>query len=230
MEPMNTIPYHTPVSNTPDLVVTALRNAILQGRYKTGQPLRQDRVAKDLGVSKIPLREALVELRAEGLVTLLPKRGAVVSELSAAQAKEIYTMRSALETAALEQAVPLLGNAEIIRARSVLEIMETGADKHQWGELNWEFHATLYQAARMPMMLKTIHQLHNNVTRYLLLYLDRLSAWQRSREEHRALLNACRDKNTSQAVAILKTHLAKASDTLAAYLSNTDVGKDTPAS
>ena len=163
-------------TNTPDLIANALRNAILQGRYKANQPLRQDHIAQELGVSKIPLREALVQLKAEGLVSFMPNRGAVVSELSAYEVDEIFTMRIALETKALERAIPNLSSADFIRAKSVLEILEKEKDRTQWSELNWEFHATLYQASQMPRLLNIIETLHNNVTRYLIIYLDRLSA------------------------------------------------------
>jgi DNA-binding GntR family transcriptional regulator len=204
--------------NTPDYIANALRNAILQGRYKANQPLRQDHIAEELGVSKIPLREALVQLKAEGLVKFLPQRGAVVSELSAAEVVEIYAMRIALESVAVEKAIPQLNNADFIRSQSVLEIIDSEQDKSQWGDLNWEFHATIYQAAQMPLLLNTIQSLHNNVVRYLIIYLDRLSASDQSQKEHWALLEACRNKKTADAVKILKGHLQQASDRLAAYL------------
>ena len=110
--------------NTPDYIAGALRNAILQGRFQAGQPLRQDQIAAELGVSKVPVREALVQLKGEGLVTFLPNRGAVVTELSATEVDEIYSMRIALETKALERAIPYLSSADFIRARGVLEIIE----------------------------------------------------------------------------------------------------------
>ena len=204
-------------ANTPDLIVGTLRNAIIQGRYKANEPLRQDQIAKDLGVSKIPLREALVQLKAEGLVVFLPKRGAVVSSLSAAEVAEIYTMRIALETVALEKAMPKLGRADLIRARSVLDIMDGEHDQGQWGELNWEFHANLYKAAEMPMLLRTIHALHNNVTRYLVIYLDRLAGWDRSGREHREILAACAHRDIDTAKTVLTHHLNLASETLVSY-------------
>ena len=109
-------------ANTPDFIASALRNAIMQGQFKANQPLRQDHIAQELGVSKIPLREALVQLKAEGLVSFMPNRGAVVSELSANEVDEIFTMRIALETKALERAIPNLSSADLIRTKSVLDI------------------------------------------------------------------------------------------------------------
>ena len=204
--------------NTPEMIADALRMAILQGRYGANQPLRQDHIAAELGVSKIPLREALVQLKAEGLVSFLPQRGAVVSELSAAEVEEIYTMRMALEAVALEKAIPNLNGADFIRATSVLKIIDKEKDKRQWGDLNWEFHATLYQAAQMPFLLSTIEQLHNNVFRYLVIYLDRLAALKKSQIEHRKILNACRKKDIDTATTILRMHLQQASNRLTAFL------------
>jgi DNA-binding GntR family transcriptional regulator len=204
--------------STSELIANALRIAILQGRYKANQPLRQDLIAEELGVSKIPLREALVQLKAEGLVTFMPKRGAVVSELSAAEVAEIYAMRIALETLAIEKAIPRLTRSDLIRAQSVLEIIDNGSEKSQWGDLNWEFHATLYQAATMPLLMHTIQNLHNNVVRYLIIYLDHLSASDLSQKEHWALLSACRDKSAVDAQKVLEDHLRHASERLVAYL------------
>jgi DNA-binding GntR family transcriptional regulator len=206
-------------ANTPDLIANALRNAILQGRYKANQPLRQDHIAQELGVSKIPLREALVQLKSEGLVSFMPNRGAVVTELSANEVDEIFTMRIALETKALERAIPNLSSADFIRAKSVLEILEKEKDRTQWSELNWEFHATLYQASHMPRLLNAIETLHNNVTRYLIIYLDRLSAQDISQKEHLAIFNACKRLNIDAAINQLSTHLRKASKRLMAFLS-----------
>ena len=205
--------------NTPDLIANALRNAILQGRYKANQPLRQDHIAEELGVSKIPLREALVQLKAEGLVSFMPNRGAVVTEFSAKEVDEIFTMRIALETKALERAIPNLRPADFIRAKSVLEILEKEEDRTQWSELNWEFHSTLYQASQMPRLLSIIQTLHNNVTRYLIIYLDRLSAQDISQKEHLAIFNACQKRDIDAATKQLDIHLRKASKRLMEFLS-----------
>jgi DNA-binding GntR family transcriptional regulator len=204
--------------NTPEYIARALRSAILQGRYKANQPLRQDQLAEELGVSKVPVREALVQLKAEGLVTFMPNRGAVVTELSAREVDEIFTMRIALETKALERAIPNLRSADFIRAKGVLEIIEEEGNRAEWSELNWEFHATLYQAAQMPRLLSTIHMLHNNVARYLIIYLDRLSAQIISQKEHWAIFNACREGDVDTASKQLTTHLRQASERLVEFL------------
>lgn len=205
--------------NTPELIASALRSAILLGQLKSNQPLRQDQIAEQFGVSKIPVREAMVQLRAEGLIVFAPNRGFVVSELSPAEAEEIFMMRMALEAKALERAIPKLRPGDLIRAASVLDISEIEGDRSQWGELNWEFHSTLYQAAEWPRLLSTIQVLHNNVSRYLLIYLGGLSARNASQAEHRKILQACQKKDVARAVKILQQHLSRAADHLVAFLS-----------
>jgi len=206
--------------NTPELIASALRSAILQGRLKSNQPLRQDQIAEQFGVSKIPVREAMVQLRAEGLIVFVPNRGFVVSELLPAEVEEIYIMRIALETKALEKAIPKLRSADLIRASSVLDISEAEDDRSQWSELNWEFHSTLYQAAQLPRLLGTIEVLHNNVARYLLIYLGGVSARDASQAEHKKLLQACKKRDVDCAAKILQQHLSRASDRLVAFLSD----------
>jgi len=212
------IAIETDALNAPEQVVRVLREAILKGRMKAHQPMRQDLLARELGVSKVPVREALIQLKAEGLVRFVPNRGAVVSALSPAEVDEIYTMRIALETTALERAIPNLGKTDLIRAESVLNILDQEADKGQWSALNWEFHAILYQAAKMPRLLNTIEMLHNNVARYLILYLDRLSAQALSQQEHRGILEFCRSADIKKGVTLLSRHLAGARDRMMTFL------------
>lgn len=204
--------------NTPDIIANRLRKEILAGRYQENEPLRQDHIARELGISKIPLREALVQLKMEGLVHFLPKRGAVVAELSSAEVEEIYVMRVALESIALERAIPHLTHSDIIRARSILEILESEPKKEEWGDLNWEFHAILYKPAGLAMLLNTINGLHNNVARYLTIYLDQLSASEVSQKEHYQILDACQQRDAGKAKRVLKKHLQKASDSLIGHL------------
>ncbi|HTN98462.1 MAG TPA: GntR family transcriptional regulator, partial [Nordella sp.] len=89
-------------------VVDALRRRILDGEFAAGAQLRQDSLAKEFGVSRIPIREALLQLDAEGLVKILPHRGAVVSELSVAEIKELFDLRALLEPRLLRLSAPHL--------------------------------------------------------------------------------------------------------------------------
>jgi DNA-binding GntR family transcriptional regulator len=211
--------------STTEQIADSLRTDILRGKMKSGQPLRQDEIAARFRVSKIPVREALVQLKAEGLVIFHRNRGVFVSELSAAEANEIYVMRIALETANLERAIPHLTVAQLGQAEEILNAIDREKNVARWSELNWEFHAALYSPAFLPRLTETIRTLHANIGRYLILYLAGMDYQKASQREHRALLEACRHGNVEQANAILEGHLRLASGQLVAFLNRKNLPK-----
>jgi DNA-binding GntR family transcriptional regulator len=192
---------------TSELIAERLRNAIIIGEYASGQALKQDELAKHFEVSKIPLREALYQLKSEGLVKFINNRGSIVSSLSASEVEEIYTMRKALEEIALERAIPNFQAANKIAAESALKLIDASTNPLDWAALNWEFHASIYRSAQMPKLLETVSTLHNNVSRYLLLYLKQMNFQDISQAEHWALLEACTAGKTQQALGLLRQHL-----------------------
>ncbi|MEM9775690.1 MAG: GntR family transcriptional regulator, partial [Chloroflexota bacterium] len=160
---LDTLSLPTPKS-TADIIADTLRNAILQGELKIGQPLKQDHIAAELAVSKIPVREALAQLRKEGLVEIRPNRGAIVSSLSFEEIEEIFAMRLALETVALKKAIPNMTAADISSAERILLSLDHTSNIKDWITLNWEFHRALYQPSRMFRILETVTSLNANVT------------------------------------------------------------------
>jgi len=201
-----------------EVIADTLRAEILQGLLQSNLPLRQDELAERFGVSKIPVREALYQLKAEGLVTFFPNRGAVVTELSSAEVDEIYAMRIALETLALRRAIPHLTIANLTQAETLLDAIEQEKSIAQWGELNWEFHALLYQPANLPRLMEWVRLLHINVARYLVIFLVGLEYQATSQREHRAILEACRQGQIETAVTLLEQHLQAAANKLVAFL------------
>ena len=206
-------------NNTSEWIANVLRTDILKGQRKSKEPLRQDEIAVQFGVSKIPVREALFQLKTEGLVTFSPNRGAAVSDLSPTEVDEIYTMRIALETVALQRAIPHLTIAQLSRAEEIIKAIDQEPDITRWGELNWEFHATLYAPAGLPRLMEWVNTLHVNVARYLVIYLVDLDYQTVSQDEHRTILEACRQGYIEAATAHLTRHLQAASDQLMAFLS-----------
>ena len=205
-------------ASTGDWIAKSLRADIMQGRLKSEEPLRQDEIAARFGVSKIPVREALSQLKAEGLVDFFPNRGAIVSKLSPAEVDEIYIMRIALETTALRRAIPHLTVANLTQAEEMLNVIDQEQDVAQWGEFNWEFHATLYYPANLPRLMGWIKTLHINVARYLVIYLAGMDYQKASQNEHREILGACRHGDIETAIAHLTQHLQSASNHLIAFL------------
>lgn len=207
-----------PGASTASLVAAAVRRAIVQGELRGGQSLRQEEIAVRLGVSKIPVREALLSLQAEGLVEFQTGRGAAVSQLSASEADEIYVMRIALEPVALRTAMPNLTETDFIQAESALKRIAQEHDPTQWGALNWAFHTTLYKPANMPRLLSTLKMWQTNVARYFFVY-QALAYREKSNAEHWSILDACRQRDTERACAELAIHLRLAADELVRYLS-----------
>jgi DNA-binding GntR family transcriptional regulator len=204
--------------NTADGIAQALREAILRGVLSGGQPLRQEELAEQFGVSRIPVREALWQLSAEGLVALAPNRGAIVAALSADEVQEIYDIRIGLETTALRLAIAHLSPAILRRAAEILDAIDRENQVARWAALNWDFHATLYTPANRPRLLSLIKTMHYNVGRYLRIYLSIMNFQSRSQAEHRALLAACKRYDAGAALELLTEHLRGAGERLAAYL------------
>ncbi|MBV9227742.1 MAG: GntR family transcriptional regulator [Chloroflexi bacterium] len=203
---------------TPEMVANILREAILRGIFQGGQQLRQEEIAAQLGVSRIPVREALRQLEQEGLVVYRLNRGAIVSELSAAEVQEIYEMRSALESTALRIALPHLTTSDFQRAATILDITDRETDVSRWGELNREFHTILYTPAQRPRLLSVISALHRNVDRYLRMEMVVLHYKERSQQEHRRILEACQQRDAAAAITLLTQHIEAAGELLVAYL------------
>lgn len=203
---------------TPDMVSYAVRRAITQGLLKAGQPLVQNEIAKQFGVSSIPVREALRQLEAEGIVVFQRNRGFTVASLSPENVREVYEMRGALETLALRLAVPKMTEKDFQAAEQVIARYQRETEISNWGALNWEYHSVLYRAAERPMLLKSIQTLHNNADRYF--SSDPLLMEYRSRieQEHQQILEACRAREIMAAVRRLSEHITHASSQLIAYL------------
>ncbi len=197
----------SPTKTTADRIADALRSAILQGKLHSGQSLKQDQIADEFSVSKIPVREALVQLQAEGLVELIPSRGATVSHLTYNDIAEIYMIRSALEPIALRRAIPHLTEKDYAQAEHILTQIDHETDMTQWAELNWEFHEGLYRPAELPLLSATVRTMYNNVARYLLHnYLD-ADYLAESQKQHRDILAACRAGDAKLACERLLDHL-----------------------
>lgn len=200
--------------STVDRVEERVRMGLLRGEYAPGDWLRQDDLAAELGVSKIPIREALQRLAAASLVTFEPNRGALVRPLTAADAAEVFVLRLAIEPQLLRRAI---GRQTIVDlATAELALTDPSGTLT---EANWRFHRALYDAAAWPRARAIVETLHAAVAPYVLLYTERLGGASRSDAEHHELLAQCRAGDTRAAVRVLRRHLRGAEDALIAYLS-----------
>ena len=205
-----------------DRVTRALRDSIVSGELPAGSPLKQEELAGRFGISMGALREALRTLHSDGLVTIFPNRGALVSDLASGEAEEIFDIRTFLELGALELALPRLTEKELTAAVKICDRMDNPRDAARWAEMNRELHETLYAPARRPKLLALIRNLHDNVSRYMRLYLDTLNFQEKSQNEHRALIEACRTGDGPAARDLLRGHLTAAREQLVQYLRERD--------
>jgi len=208
-----------------------LRRRILSGEIKAGQPIRQEQIAQDLGVSRIPLREALKQLEAEGFVTIAPHKGAVVSTLSAAEAEELFALRFQLESWLLREAIPRMQEADFAHLDAIIDEslapdnMADGALTPQgklmhWGEINWQFHEALYRPAGRPLSLRFLKRIHDNLDRYLRLQIAITRDWDRAYRDHQDLIAYSRERDVAGALALLERHIHDTARTLATTLAN----------
>lgn len=195
-------------------VANVLREAIASGSLKAGTALRQDDLAERFGFSRMPIRDALRQLEAEGIVSIHPTKGAHVARMDSAEITEIYAVRELLECEALQLAVPVLSGDKLDEAGQALDQIDAERNVGRWGALNRTFHLALYDACGNRRLLGLIEAHHNAADRYVRILLSNLDYRNRSQAEHRDLLAACRQRDGNKAVSILSQHLREGSETL----------------
>src|SRR4051812_44346379 len=192
------------------MTVEALRERILRGDFPEGEPLRQDALADELGVSRIPVREALRQLEAEGLVTFSPHRGAVVSSLSLDEIDELFELRAEIECELLSRAIPRMTAEQLERATDVLDEFEdalNAGEATRWGPLNWHFHAALYAPAERKFTMGVLQKLHQQSDRYFRMQVLLAHGGAKANAEHRAIAAAVEQKDTARATQLMRAHI-----------------------
>jgi DNA-binding GntR family transcriptional regulator len=193
---------------TAELVAEELRERIVSGEIGEGEPLLQEHLARNLGVSRIPLREAMRQLQAEGLVTLSSHRGGVVSLLSTDQIMELFEIRACLESWLLTLAIPRMTEEDFAALDKSIAAMPAGEVTH-WGELNWQFHQALYAPAGRDQTMQMLRKIHHNLDRYLRLHVTATSGWRKANVEHRDIVELCRSRDVRRATVALDSHIMR---------------------
>lgn len=192
---------------------------IRQGFWPPGTVLTQQRLAEHYQTSRIPIREVLVRLQAEGWLVNQGKAGVKVPTLCAEQADELCLIRLQLEPLLLELAAPALNFQILGAARDcLLQAEQPNLSALSRGDLNWQFHQILYQAAAKPMLLQMLNQLHLRVAMYLGFQELTLNYQQQSSDEHWQLLTLLERADVHAAVALLRQHIAAAGALLTRHL------------
>lgn len=196
-----------------------VRERILTNACAPGESLREEALAAEFSVSRVPVREALRQLAAEGLVDLVPRHGAIVSSLSLKQFLDAYRVREALEVLAVRLATPLLGDEGVARLRGLEAAMESCAergDQEGFFAANTAFHHLLVERSANDDLIGMHAPLTARMRRYQSPSLDLRGGMERSLEEHRTIIDAISRGDADGAAALLGEHIRVPQRTLEA--------------
>ncbi len=194
-----------------DDVADALRDAIVSGQLGDNEELNQVELARHFGVSRVPVREALRRLEAEGLVVAEAHRRVVVQGLTPDRVAEIFEIRALLEGFMLERSAPNLTAGDFQALGRVIDKMDAVKDHGKWLALNHDFHNGLLARSDTPTAVSVVERLSHQVERYL----RRSGGVERNQEvgrEHRAVLEAVESGDTEKAVELLREHILATRD------------------
>lgn len=193
-------------------VFEVIRQKILSGEYHRNEELREMAVAKELGVSRTPVREALWQLELEGLVKIIPNKGAYVVGITKKDAKDIYAMRGVLEGLCAKWACSRITEAELAVLEEINDLAEFHGMKGRYEkvvELDNQFHQLLYQIADSRMLSRTLTDFHTYLESVRKVTLSDHHRMLESLEEHKAIVNALKCRDCQKAEVLATLHINK---------------------
>lgn len=197
-------------------IVDALRAHILSGELAPGRQIRQEVLAEQFGVSRVPVREALRQLEAEGLVHSELHRGAFVSSHSLDEVIEMLDIRIGLEVRALKLALPHFTDATFQEAEEILKQYDGSETPDAWRDLNLAFHLCLYRPSGRSKLVKMIEDVALGTHRFLRTFVSATVGRVGPQEEHHRLLTLCRTGDAERALQLLEAHIAHTQSALQA--------------
>lgn len=200
-----------------ETVCEVLRNAIKRGILEPGERLMEVQLAEELGISRTPVREAIRKLEQEGYVIMMPRRGTYVSSLSVHDVKEIFEIRSALETLAAVLATMRIEPEELDKLRALLTEIEGHIENSNMDKIvatDIEFHGLLYQVSRNERLVAIISNLMEQLARFRTLSMSYPGRLQETLAEHRAMVEAIATGNEDAAREAAERHMEQAEETL----------------
>jgi DNA-binding GntR family transcriptional regulator len=204
-------------------VVSRLREAILKGEFQPGERLIQEELAEAMGVSRMPVREAIRQLEREGLVTVEAHKGAVVTPLTPEDIEEIYELRAMLEALAIQRSLPHLSMQDQRELRQLAAEMEAAAvtgDVERFVEFNAVFHRQLRKGCswrRVHQFLEMMWHGYPPHTPHIL-----QGQMERSVKEHAAMVQAVEEGDCHRLQTLIRQHILRTGAALKAYLQKTE--------
>lgn len=213
------------IRNLSEQLVDLVRDRILTGDVSPDRPIRQDALAAEFGVSKIPLREALARLEQEGLLASQANRGFTVRPLNAREAEEVFALRLKLEPDMIALAARTATSADQQAAIEMFDRLHPMTDSRGEGvgAFNRAFHLAMLRPAAQPVTLTILERLHVLSERYVRKHLEPLGRDARAKEEHREILDVWMARDERRISALTVVHIGKTLDDLRVQL-NAETG------
>lgn len=204
-----------------DLVFQVLKEAIITEELKPGERLMEVQLAEDMGVSRTPVREAIRKLELEGLVSMVPRKGAYVADISIKDAAEVFEIRWALEGLAASLASERITDGEIKKLEKALKDIEKAAKKGDTKTIikkDAEFHNILFNSTRNGRLAQIINNLKEQIYRFRVESFRNPKRFKNTIQEHKAIIEAIKERNSQKAEEITKIHIRKAEDNVLSRL------------
>ena len=195
-----------------EVVFTRLRRQILRGELKPGERLMEISLANRLGVSRTPVREAIRKLENEGLVEMVPRRGAHVAEITRQELNDVLEVRRSLEELAISKACDRMTAEELLELKDAekafsLKVAEKEADITMLGEADEAFHDVIYRGTRNRRLIQMLNNLREQMYRFRVEYLKDMDVRQVLVEEHDAIVRALEAHSREEAVRLMTLHI-----------------------
>ena len=200
-----------------DVVFNTLRQAILRGELKPGERLMEIQLANKLGVSRTPIREAIRKLELEGLVLMIPRRGAEVAEITEKSLRDVLEVRDALEVLCVDLACDRISDEDIEslkEAAKEFELALQGGDVTEYAEADVKFHDIIYHATENQKLIQLLYNLREQMYRYRVEYLKRKEVHKILLEEHEHIIECIEKKDKEAAKIAISTHIENQAKTV----------------
>lgn len=211
-----------------ELVFESLREAIIMGTLRPGERLMEIQLAEQMGVSRTPVREAIRKLELEGLVVMVPRKGAYVAGLSIKDIADVFEIRKALEGLAAELAADRISDEEIENLERTLHRLADASDGKRFEEfieIDTEFHAVLFQAGRNDRLTQIISNLREQIHRFRNTSLSMPGRMSAAVDEHRKIVEAITQHDVDEAKRLAQEHIDNAENTIMELIRNGETGR-----
>lgn len=201
-------------------VFDKIRSDILNGKYKRGEELVESSIGKELGISRTPVREAIRQLELEGLVQLVPNKGAFVTGISEKDVRDIYLIRERLEGLAARMAAKNITPELLDAMEETVVLSEYHAKKEHYEqvcEMDSKFHKLLYKASGSRILEHTLTDFHQYVQRVRMASIMKKRRMEKSNDEHDAILTAIREHDEEKAELVATRHISNTVENLKNY-------------